>query len=58
MTDFVEMWDEIGFPQYFLITLNGKRILYCPLPSHNRKIRDKTNGVHDVGAQKEWRVNP
>ena len=58
MTNLVEMWDEIGFPHFFVINLNRKRVMYCPLPSHNRKIRDKTNGVHDVETQKEWGVNP
>lgn len=53
MKDFVEMWDEIGFPQYFVINLNGKKFFYWPLPSHNRKIGDKTNVFHDIGTQKE-----
>ena len=41
MTNLVEMWDEIGFPQFFVINLNRKRVLYYPSPSHDRKIRDK-----------------
>jgi len=41
MTSIVEIWDEIGFAQYFVINLNGKRILYHPLPSHNRKSETK-----------------
>ena len=50
MTNLVEMWDEIGFPQFFVINLNRKRVLYYPFLPHDRIIKDKTNGIHDVGT--------
>jgi len=50
MKNLVQMWDEIRFLQFLVINLNRKRVLHCPLPSHDRKIGDKINGIHDVGT--------
>ena len=58
MTNLVKIRSKLGIPQFFVIKLNTKRVMYCPFPSHDRKIGDKTNGIHDVGTLKEWRVNP
>ena len=58
MKKLVEMWDEIGFPQFFVINLNRKRVLYCPFPPHVGKIEDKTNSIHDIGTHLKGRDNP
>jgi len=38
MENYVKMGAELGFPQDFMIHMDGERVLYSPLPTHVWKL--------------------
>jgi len=54
LENLIELGVEIGFPQHFMVYMNGSGILKCPFPPHGWETGSETNYIHNVGTHEKW----
>jgi hypothetical protein len=58
MTYFIKMGYIMGFPNLFVVEMDGVGVLQSPFPNPDWKFSIEIDDIHDIGTEIKWRKVP